>query len=205
METEAIKKIYAGYSNAYDAIFKRFFFPRIKHAIATMDIKHGDSILDVGVGTGLSLPLFPKYCSVTGIDISSAMLKQAREKLKELHINHIKLMEMDAMNLEFPDDSFDKVFISHVVSVVTDPYKTMSEVKRVCKKNGRIVIVNHFKSNNKMVGGVIRMLNPITKKLGWRTDLSMDDFIKKANLHVEKKYKLKKIDLWYVIFAVNNK
>lgn len=205
METEAIKKIYAGYSNAYDAIFKRFFFPRIKHAIATMDIRDGERVLDVGVGTGLSLPLFPKYCSVTGIDISSEMLKQASEKLKKLQINHIKLMEMDAMNLEFPDDSFDKVFISHVVSVVSDPFRTMSEVKRVCKKNGRIVIVNHFRSNNKMVGGVIRMLNPITKKLGWRTDLSMDDFIKKANLHVEKKYKLKKIDLWYVIFAVNEK
>lgn len=205
METEAIKKIYAGYSNAYDAIFKRFFFPRIKHAIATMDIRDGERVLDVGVGTGLSLPLFPKYCSVVGIDISSAMLKEAREKIKKLHLNHIELMEMDAMNLEFPDNTFDKVFISHVVSVVPDPFKTISEVKRVCKKNGRIVIVNHFKSNNKMVGSVVKMLNPITKKLGWRTDLSMGDFIKKANLHVEKKYKLKKIDLWYVIFAVNEK
>ncbi|MBI5892217.1 MAG: methyltransferase domain-containing protein [Deltaproteobacteria bacterium] len=205
METEAIKKIYAGYSNAYDAIFKRFFFPRIKHAIATMDIKDGERVLDVGVGTGLSLPLFPKYCSVVGIDISSAMLKEAREKIKELHLNHIELMEMDAMNLEFPDNTFDKVFISHVVSVVPDPFKTISEVKRVCKKNGRIVIVNHFKSNNKMVGSVVKMLNPITKKIGWRTDLSLNDFIKKSNLHVEKKYKLKKIDLWHVIFAVNEK
>ncbi|HBO84129.1 MAG: hypothetical protein A2073_08340 [Deltaproteobacteria bacterium GWC2_42_11] len=205
METETIKKIYAGYSNAYDAIFKRFFFPRIKHAIATMDIRHGDKVLDVGVGTGLSLPLFPRYCDVTGIDISSAMLKKAKEKTNKLNLNHIELMEMDAMNLEFPDNSFDKVFISHVVSVVPDPYKTMSEVKRVCKRNGKIVVVNHFRSPNKMVGSVVRMLNPITKKIGWRTDLSLDEFIKKANLCVEKKYKLKKIDLWYVIFAVNEK
>jgi len=205
LETETIKKIYAGYSNAYDAIFKRFFFPRIKHAIATMDIRHGDKVLDVGVGTGLSLPLFPRYCDVTGIDISSAMLKKAKEKTNKLNLNHIELMEMDAMNLEFPDNSFDKVFISHVVSVVPDPYKTMSEVKRVCKRNGKIVVVNHFRSPNKMVGSVVRMLNPITKKIGWRTDLSLDEFIKKANLCVEKKYKLKKIDLWYVIFAVNEK
>ncbi|MBI5682629.1 MAG: methyltransferase domain-containing protein [Deltaproteobacteria bacterium] len=205
MELETIKKIYAGYSRTYDAIFKRFFFQRIKHAISSMDIRAGEKVLDVGVGTGLSLPLFPRYCSVAGIDISSAMLKQAREKARKLNLNHIKLIEMDAMHLDFPDNTFDKVFISHVVSVVPDPYMTMSEVKRVCKKGGRIVIVNHFRSNNKVVGSVVKMLNPVTKMIGWRTDLSLNEFIENANLHVEKKYKLKKIDLWYVIFAMNDK
>lgn len=205
MELESIKKIYAGYSRTYDAIFKRFFFPRIKHAISTMDIKHGDRVLDVGVGTGLSLPLFPRYCNVVGIDISSAMLKQAREKAKKFNLNHVTLFEMDAMNIDFPDNSFDKVFISHVISVVPDPYRTISEVKRVCKNGGKIAIVNHFRSNKKMVGGIVKMLNPLTKKMGWRTDLSLEEFIQKAGLFVEKKYKLKKLDLWYVIFVRNEK
>ena len=205
MELESIKKIYAGYSKVYDAIFKRFFYPRIKHAVHSMGIAPGDKILDVGVGTGLSLPLFPKYCKVTGIDLSSAMLKKARQKAKKLHLDHIELLEMDAMNLNFPDNTFDKVFISHVVSVVPDPYKVMSEVRRVCKKGGRIAIVNHFKSKNKVMAGMEKIFNPVSKKIGWRSDLCLDEFVGKAHLHVDKKYKLKKIDLWHVIFATNHK
>ena len=205
LELESIKKIDAGYSNVYDVIFKGFFYPRIKHGIQSMGIMPGDRILDVGVGTGLSLPLFPKYCTVIGIDLSSAMLKKAKQKIKKMHLDHIKLLEMDAMNLHFPDNSFDKVFISHVVSVVPDPYQVMSEVKRVCKKGGRIVVVNHFKSKNKVMAGMEKIFNPVSKRIGWRSDLCLDEFIKKANLKVDKKYKLKKIDLWHVIFATNNK
>lgn len=205
MELESIKKIYAGYSNVYDVIFKGFFYPRIKHAIHSMGIAAGDKILDVGVGTGLSLPLFPRSCKVIGIDLSGAMLKKARQKVKKLNLDHIELLEMDAMNLHFPDNAFDKVFISHVVSVVPDPYRMMSEVKRVCKKGGRIVIVNHFKSKNKVMAGMEKIFNPVSKRIGWRSDLCLDEFIKKAHLKVDKKYKLKKVDLWHVIFATNNK
>ncbi|HLA50687.1 MAG TPA: methyltransferase domain-containing protein [Thermodesulfobacteriota bacterium] len=205
MELESIKKIYAGYSNVYDVIFKSFFYPRIKHAIHSMGIMPGDRILDVGVGTGLSLPLFPRHCKVVGIDLSSAMLKKARQKIKKLNLNHIELLEMDAMNLDFPDNAFDKVLISHVVSVVPDPFMAMSEVKRVCKKGGRIVIINHFKSKNKVMAGMEKIFNPVSKKIGWRSDLCLDEFIEKADLKVDKKYKLKKTDLWHVIFAINDK
>ena len=205
MELESIKKIYAGYSNVYDVIFKSFFYPRIKHAIHSMGIMSGDRILDVGVGTGLSLPLFPRYCKVIGIDLSSAMLKKARQKIKKLNLNHIELLEMDAMNLDFRDNTFDKVLISHVVSVVPDPFMAMSEVKRVCKKGGRIVIINHFKSKNKVMAGMEKIFNPVSKKIGWRSDLCLDEFIEKADLKVDKKYKLKKTDLWHVIFAINDK
>ncbi len=205
MELESVKRRYAGYSNVYDVIFKGFFYPRIKHAIHSMGIAPGDKILDVGVGTGLSLPLFPRHCKVTGIDLSAAMLKKAKQKVGKLHLDHIELLEMDAMSLAFPDNAFDKVFISHVVSVVPDPYKVMSEVRRVCKNHGRIVLVNHFKSKNKVMAGVEKIFNPVSKRIGWRSDLCLDEFIKKAKLKVDKKYKLKKIDLWHVIFATNNK
>lgn len=205
MELDSIKKIYAGYSSVYDALFKRFFYPRIKHAITYMDIKPGDRILDVGVGTGLSLSVFPRYCSVVGIDLSTEMLRKAKQKIDENRLDNIKVMSMDAMSVGFRDDSFDKVFISHVVSVVPDPYKVMQEVKRVCRKGGQVVIVNHFKSKNKLVETVEKIINPVCKKIGWRSDLCLNEFIDKSGLNVKEKYMLKKLDFWHILFATNDK
>lgn len=205
MELDSIKKIYAGYSSVYDALFKRFFYPRIKHAITYMDIKPGDRILDVGVGTGLSLSVFPRYCTVVGIDLSTEMLRKAKQKIDENRLDNIKVMSMDAMSVGFRDDSFDKVFISHVVSVVPDPYKVMQEVKRVCRKGGQVVIVNHFKSKNKLVETVEKIINPVCKKIGWRSDLCLNEFIDKSGLNVKEKYMLKKLDFWHILFATNDK
>ena len=205
MELESIKKIYAGYSSVYDALFKRFFYPRIKHAITYMDIQPGDRILDVGVGTGLSLSVFPRYCKVIGIDLSTEMLRKAKEKIEENRLDNIKVMGMDAMSVGFRDDTFDKVFISHVVSVVPDPYKVMQEVKRVCRKGGQVVVVNHFKSKNKLVETVEKIINPVCKKIGWRSDLCLNEFIDRSGLNVKEKYMLKKLDFWHILFATNDK
>ena len=131
MELDSIKRIYAGYSHVYDALFKRFFYPRIKHAINYMDIKPGERVLDVGVGTGLSLGEYPRGCRVVAVDLSFEMLKKAKEKVGKNRLGHIKVLNMDAMNIAFRDDSFDKVFISHVVTVVPDPYRLMNEVRRI--------------------------------------------------------------------------
>ena len=205
METESIKRVYAAYSSVYDALFKRFFFPRIKHAIAYMDIKPGDRVLDVGVGTGLSLPLFPKHCKVVGIDLSTEMLKKAKEKITTNRLDHIKVMGMDAMRAGFADNSFDKVFISHVVSVVPDPFKMMAEVRRICRKDGQVVIVNHFKSRNKLLEKLECVMNPFFEKIGWRTDLGLNEFIDGSGLYVTRQYMLKRLDFWHIVFATNMK
>ncbi|MBI5888848.1 MAG: methyltransferase domain-containing protein [Deltaproteobacteria bacterium] len=205
MEQEKIKKIYAAYSNVYDAIFKRIFYPRIKHAIAVMDIKPGERILDVGVGTGISLGAFPKHCRVVGIDLSTEMLMKAKKKVVKNRLGNIKVVSMDAMSVGFRDNSFDRVFLSHVVSVVPDPYRMMSEVKRVCRKGGQVVIVNHFKSRNKLVETVEKVINPICKQLGWRNDLCLSEFIANSGLRVNKKYMLRKLDFWHIVFATNEK
>lgn len=205
MELESIKKIYAGYSGVYDKLFKRFFYPRIKNAINYMDIKPGDRILDVGVGTGLSFSEYPRHCTVVGIDLSTEMLRKAKEKIKEQRLDNIKLLSMDAMSIGFEDDTFDTVFISHVVSVVPDPYRVMSEVRRVCRKGGQVVIVNHFKSRNKLVETVEKIINPICEKIGWRSDLCLNEFINKSGLNVKEKYMLKKLDFWHIVFATNEK
>ncbi|MBI5903073.1 MAG: class I SAM-dependent methyltransferase [Deltaproteobacteria bacterium] len=205
MELESIKKIYAGYSNVYDVLFKRFFYPRIKHAITYMDIRPGERILDVGVGTGLSFSVFPKYCKVVGIDLSTEMLKKAREKIEKNGLDNIRVLGMDAMSIGFRDDSFDKVFVSHVVSVVPDPYRVMSEVKRVCRKGGQVVIINHFKSRNKLLETVEKIINPVCMKIGWRSDLCLNEFIDRAGLKVRRKYMLKKLDFWHILFTTNDK
>ncbi|OGQ52855.1 MAG: hypothetical protein A3J24_07425 [Deltaproteobacteria bacterium RIFCSPLOWO2_02_FULL_53_8] len=205
MEIESIKKIYGGYANAYEALFKRFFYPRIKSAITSMEIKPGDLILDVGVGTGLSFLVFPKHCNIIGIDLSPEMLKHARDKIQENDLHNIKLLSMDAMCTAFKDNTFDTVFISHVVSVVPDPYKLMEEVKRVCRKDGQVVIVNHFKSRNKIVEAVEKIINPVCKRIGWRSDMCLNEFVSRTGLRVEKKYMLKKLDFWHILFAKNVK
>lgn len=205
METDAVKRIYNGYSAVYDALFKRFFYPRIRHAIGRMNIAAGSKVLDLGVGTGLSLDVFPRDCKVVGIDLSSEMLKQARQKVSDLGLENVELFEMNAMQLAFSDDAFDNVFISHVVSVVSDPYKVISEAKRVCKKGGNIVIVNHFKSRHKIVAGFQKVFNPVSKMIGWRSDLCMDEFLRKSGLKVKSVYKLRKVDFWHLIFTVNEK
>lgn len=205
MELESIKKIYAAYSNVYDALFKRFFYPRIKRAISDMDIKPGERVLDVGVGTGLSLSVFPKHCKVVGIDLSTEMLGKAKKKITAQKLDNIKVVSMDAMRIGFEDNSFDKVFLSHVVSVVPDPYRVMAEVRRVCRKGGQVVIVNHFKSGNKVIETVEKVINPVCERLGWRSDLCFNEFISNSGLMLNKKFMLNKLDFWHIVFATNQK
>ena len=108
MQIESIKRIYANYSYFYDLLFKQFFYPRQRHVIQTMKIKPNRKVLDVGVGTGLSLPVYPRHCYVTGIDLSTEMLKKARQKVKRFNLSHVTLREMDAMNLDFDDDKIGR-------------------------------------------------------------------------------------------------
>jgi phosphatidylethanolamine/phosphatidyl-N-methylethanolamine N-methyltransferase len=108
-------------------------------------------------------------------------------------------MEMNALDLDFPDNTFDYVMAFHVVTVVPDPERMIAEAKRVCKPGGRIVIVNHFTSDVPLLGMVTQALDPITRWLGWRTDLKLKPFIETAKLKVEKIYKLNKTSLYTVL------
>lgn len=192
-------------SHIYDIIFKQFFFPRQKHVIETMTIEPDEYILDVGIGTGNSLPLYPEHSKVVGIDLSIHMLQEALKKKKKEKIEHVELLEMDAQVLAFADNSFDHVIATFVVSVVPDPVKVLREMKRVCKKDGNIILVNHFKSQNRVIGSIETMINPLCSRLGWRTDVVLEQLIEDADLKVVNKYKWKKIDLWNIVIAENNK
>lgn len=205
MEYDAIKRIYRNYSSVYDLLFKGFFHPRQKKAIHDLNIQSGSRILDVGIGTGLSLPLYPKESEVIGIDLSVDMLKQAAKKVEKLGMNHVSLMEMDACQLAFPENSFDYVIATHIISVVPEPYRVIDEMRRVCKPDGQLVIVNHFVSSHPVIGLVEKKCDPFFRKLGWRLDMSLEDLVAESNLDIIRTSKLNKIDLWKIVHANNNK
>lgn len=205
MEETEIKRIYASYSRIYDFIFKRWFFPRQQHAIQSLKIHPGQRILDVGVGTGFSLPLYPRHAQVIGVDLSSKMLKEAHKKVQHRRLDHVTLLEMDAAHLAFPDSTFDIVIVAFVISVVPDPIQVLAEIKRVSKPEGQIVIINHFQSQNRLMAQFEKWVSPLCAKIGWRSDLALDYLVQHGNLHIDRKYSLNKVDLWKVIYATNNK
>jgi phosphatidylethanolamine/phosphatidyl-N-methylethanolamine N-methyltransferase len=206
MNSEQIKKIYSVWSRCYDHVFKWFFAPRQRHVIETMKIEPGQRVLDVGVGTGLSLTVYPADCQVVGIDLSREMLTKAQEKVEEQGLSHVGLLEMDAQRLSFADSSFDHVVATFVISVVPDPVKTIQEMKRVLKPEGSLVIVNHFQNEkSKVLGTLERWVAPICRWLGWNSDLKLSDLVESANLAIDQIYQMKRLDLWQVVFATNNK
>ena len=205
MEMTEIKRIYAYYSRVYDFIFKRWLFPRQQQAIQALKISPGQRILDVGVGTGFSLPLYPQHAHVVGVDLSSKMLREAQKKVLQERLRHVALMEMDASHLAFPDSTFDVVIVAFVISVVPDPLQVLAEIKRVSKPEGHIIIINHFQSHNKVMAQLEKWVSPLCAKIGWRSDLALEYLVQHGDLHIERKYSLNKLDLWKVIYATNNK
>lgn len=205
MQVGEIRKIYGRYVRVYDAIFKRWFYPRQKHAIQALHIPPGGRVLDVGVGTGFSLPLYPKHAEVIGIDLLGEMLREAQRKVHREQLKHVTLMEMDAECLGFSDNVFDYVIAAFVISVVPDPVRFLSEIKRVSKPEGQIVIINHFQSENRVMARLEKWAAPLCTKIGWHSDLSLADLVRLTNLQIEQKYSLNKIDLWDVVLASNKK
>jgi len=192
-------KLYSDFAPLYDKIFGKIFYNRLERVIEELDIPAGAKVLEVGAGTGTSFPAYPTHCEVTGVDLAPDMLARARQKIEENGWSHLKVMEMDALDLKFSDNSFDYVMAFHVVTVVPDPVRMIAEAKRVCKAGGKIVIVNHFTSEVPLLGTVTRALDPITRWLGWRTDLKLKPFIETTQLKVEKIYKLNKASLYTVL------
>ena len=206
MQESSTKKIYDIHSVFYDATFGRLVKRRIERAIKHMNIAPSDLILDLGIGTGASLPFYPSdRGQVIGVDLSAGMLREARKKIREHGMRNVAVFQANALQLPFDDDTFDHVFISHVITVVSDPYVLIREAQRVCKPDARIVIVNHFQSTNRFIGRVEKWLCPLCTKLGWRSDLALQDLIRRTGVEIDYRYKLESIDLWETVVITNNK
>ncbi|MGE5818296.1 MAG: class I SAM-dependent methyltransferase [Deltaproteobacteria bacterium] len=198
-------KIYSEFAPLYDKIFGKIFYSRLERVIENLDIPPGAKVLEVGAGTGTSFPAYPTHCEVVGIDLAPDMLARARQKIEDNGWEHLSVLEMNALDLEFPDNTFDYVMAFHVVTVVPDPVRMVAEAKRVCKPGGKIVVVNHFTSDFPLIGTLTEALDPLTRWLGWRTDLRLKPFIETTNLAVERVYKLSKSSLYTVLLGRNEK
>jgi phosphatidylethanolamine/phosphatidyl-N-methylethanolamine N-methyltransferase len=194
-------KLYSEFAPLYDRVFGKIFYSRLERVIEDLDIPPGAQVLEVGAGTGTSFPAYPIHCNVTGVDLAPDMLARARQKIEDHGWGHLKVMEMNALDLKFADNSFDYVMAFHVVTVVPDPVRMVAEAKRVCKSSGRIVIVNHFTSDKPVLGSLTKAIDPLTRWLGWRTDLQLKPFIASTGLTIEKVYKLNKSSLYTVVLA----
>ena len=198
-------KIYSEFSHLYEKIFSPFFEKRIHTVIKNLQISPGAKVLEVGIGTGMSMAAYPSHCEVTGVDLAADMLEKAQEKAYENGWRHFHLMEMDALNLKFPDNAFDYVLSFHVISVVPDPVRMMHEIHRVCKPGGSIVIINHFRSTKPVIGPLVGALTPITRYLGWDASLRLSEAFAGVPVHIERCFKTSPFSLFTVVVAQNQK
>jgi phosphatidylethanolamine/phosphatidyl-N-methylethanolamine N-methyltransferase len=199
MDANRIKRIYSAYSRFYDLIFNKLFHESRQAAVQHLEIKPGAKVLEVGVGTGLSLPLYPRHCSITGIDLCDSMLKHGLHKVRRYGLTHVQLLRMDACSLEFEDNSFDAVVAAYVISTVPDPRKVLREMIRVCKENGRIVLLNHFSNGNKLISMVERMISPLCVHIGFRTDLALEPLLQGMPLVIQKKAHVNPFRFWHLV------
>lgn len=203
--TAYIEWVYNAYAGVYDLVFERFFKDGRHRAVSVLDPRAGERILEVGVGTGACLPLFPDSVHITGIDLSQGMLEEAKVRVEKNRMNHVRLLKMDATHLDFPDDSFDAVLAAYFITTVPDPRAVVQEMKRVCRRGGRLVFVNHFMAPNVFINDIELFLAPVLWRCGWRSDLKMDHFLRMTNLQPEKVELVDRFGLWRTLHCTNYK
>jgi len=202
VENDFVARVYENIAWAYDVVFGPTLHPGRVNAIRRMGIRPGDRVLEVGVGTGINAALYPGDCSVTGIDLSSSMLEKARERVARKGVRNVRLLQMDAANLKFADDSFDIVYAPYVISVVPDPVAVASEMRRVCRPGGRIVILNHFRSKNRVGAWLERIISPLTVHIGFKSDLDLPAFLAQADLKPVSIEKVNVPRIWSLVTCV---
>lgn len=201
MQIEAVKAAYRRYAAVYDAVFGPVLQPGRKAVMQALGLRPGDRVLEVGVGTGLSLPLYPRDVRITGIDVSREMLDKAKRRVARRPLANVEaLLEMDAEHMSFPDASFDKVVAMYVVSVVERPDRLLEELHRVCKPDGEIFLVNHVRSDNRFVAAVEKSLAPLSDKLGFRPDFELRDMVSSADQLTE----LSRINFFWKVMRLKN-
>ena len=196
--TDDVRIAYQRHSHVYDALFGPVLQPGREQAIRRMECLPGERVLEVGVGTGLSLPLYPWGVRVVGVDLSMPMLGKARPRAAETGVG---IAAMDAGQLGFADATFDKVVAMYVASVVPDPAALVREMRRVCRSDDGLYFVNHFATTRPLLGAVERLLVPLSRKLGFRPDFSFEGFLAGTGLEVVERWPVGPLGYWSLLHA----
>lgn len=202
VENDFVEGVYDKLAKVYDLIFGPTLHPGRLQAIERMNIQPGERVLEVGVGTGINLALYPREAAVTGIDFSSSMLEKARERAARKDASPVRLLQMDAADLRFADNAFDIVYAPYLISVVPDPLKVAQEMRRVCRPGGRIIFLNHFLSPNVILSRLERLISPFTIHIGFKSDLDLPAFLAQADLKPVSIEKVNVPKIWSLVTCV---
>ena len=176
LDKDTIERAYARWAPVYDLVFGAVF-EHGRHAAIAAAERIGGRILEVGVGTGLSLPYYSADVRLCGVDISEPMLRKAQQRVTELGLGNVEaLAVMDAEHLHFPDESFDAVVAQYVITTVPNPEGTLDEFARVLKPGGEIILVSRVGAEAGMRRALERWFAPAARKLGWRTEFSFERY-----------------------------
>jgi phosphatidylethanolamine/phosphatidyl-N-methylethanolamine N-methyltransferase len=177
---DMVVQAYGRWAPVYDMVFGPVFRTGRRAAIDAAEII-GGRILEVGVGTGLSLPAYARSNSIFGVDISAPMLQRARKRVARLRLDHVEgLAVMDAEDLTFPDASFDVVVAQYVVTAVPHPERALDELVRVVRPGGEIIITSRIGAEAGLRGVLEKTLMPVTSRLGWRTEFAWNRYVRWA-------------------------
>ena len=205
MDDKSIIKSYKRVSGFYDYTFGQIFRPGQRKLVSMMECTPTDKVLEIGIGTGTSYKYYPMETEVTGIDISPDMLKKAKKNIRKHNLQNKNVIMMNGEHLKFEDNSFDKVVGMYVISVTQNQTLLIKEMKRVCKPNGDIYLVNHFsfETDSKFMKILEKGLMPVSKYLGWRPYFPFSEFNAYAKLNVQSISKVNIFDYWGIIHAIN--
>ncbi len=173
IDLSTITRAYAKWAPFYDTVYARFLLPGRNEAVKAA-LACGPEILEVGVGTGLSLGDYPEGYRVTGIDLSKPMLDRAADKITGQRLeNVLGLAVMDACRLGFRDDAFDAVVGQYMITLVPDAEAALDEFARVLKPGGEIILVNHIGAETGLVASLEKAVAPLAKRIGWRSEFQL--------------------------------
>lgn len=185
MHPKAIASSYRRWAPVYDKSFGLVTRRGRRKAVDYINRRTG-TVLEVGVGTGLSLPDYASHLQVTGVDFSREMLAKAHRKVEAEHLSHVvELRQMDARALDYPDNHFDTVVAMYLVSVVPEPERVVAEMARVCTSGGKVIIVNHFARDHGLLSVLERTFAPFDQVLGWHSDFRMERVLGEQALRVK--------------------